>query len=138
MIGIRCNIHDYTTTGLIPPYNKVVIACFGSWRETITLVQEELEAAQRGSALALVAAHSMSEAGNHVDRLQEASTVSSAALRLPHKKTKASKLWKKFKRDPILCQKGPDSLNSPAPCLLCDGPRFQPLGNAGLMQHLLV
>ena len=77
----------------------------------------------------------MSQAQSDVDQAEEIQT---AAPQLPpQKKTKASKLWQKFTRDPPLGQKGANSTNPFAKCNLCKAPRFQPRGNAGLMKHLV-
>ena len=57
---------------------------------------------------------------------EEASGVtgSSAEPTLRPKPSKASRLWKLFKRDPPLGQSGPGSTNPHAACNGCKGPSF--------------
>ncbi len=70
---------------------------------------------------------------------EEASGVtgSSAEPTLPPKPSKASRLWKFFKRDPPLGQSGPGSTNPHATCNGCKGPKFRCKGNSALISHIL-
>ena len=70
---------------------------------------------------------------------EEASGVigSSAEPTLPPKPSKASRLWKFFKRDPPLGQSGLGSTNPHATCNGCKGPKFRCKGNSALISHIL-
>ena len=81
--------------------------------------------------------YGMSAVDPDVEAVDSEHTVTSGGPTLPPRGSKASKLWKKFSRDPPLGQKGQYSTNPFAKCLSCDASRFQPRGSAGLMKHLL-
>ncbi len=70
---------------------------------------------------------------------EEASGVTgiSAEPTLPPKPSKASRLWKFFKRDPPLGQSGLGSTNPHATCNGCKGPKFRCKGNSALISHIL-
>ena len=64
-------------------------------------------------------------------------TGSSAVPILPPKPSKASRLWKFFKKDPPLGQSGPGSTNTHATCNGCKGPKFCCKGNSALISYTL-